>query len=72
MNKGTISDPREESTVVHNFEYVKTRYTTIVDLNMPFKSMVIFYLKFSFAVIPAGLLWGIIYYIVSNEIIKNY
>ena len=37
MNKGTISDPREESTVVHNFEYVKTRYTTIVDLNMPFK-----------------------------------
>ena len=72
MNKGTISNPREESTVVHNFEYVKTRYTTIVDLDMPFKSMVLFYLKFSFAVIPAGLLWGIIYYIVTNEIIKNY
>ena len=76
MNKGTLSEPRDKTTVAHNFGhmkgYVNTSYTTIVDLNMPFKNMVIFYLKFSFAVIPAGLLWSVIYYFVTSVIIKNY
>ena len=41
-------------SVSKNFNYVKANYVSIVDIDTPFKSMVFYYFKWSFAVIPTG------------------
>ena len=51
-----------------NFNYVKADYVSIVDINAPFISMVSFYFKWSFAVIPTVIFWYLIWtYIIEPE-----
>ena len=53
-------------SVSKNFNYVKANYVSIVDIDTPFKSMVFYYFKWSFAVIPTGIFWGVIYIILMK------
>ena len=53
-------------SVSKNFNYVKANYVSIVDIDTPFKSMVFYYFKWSFAVILTGIFWGVIYIILMK------
>ena len=56
-----------------DFKYVKADYVSIVDIDTPFKSMVWYYFKWSFAVIPTMFFWAIVYSIlIAMGIIEGY
>ena len=56
-------------TVEKDFKYVKADYVSIVDIDTPFKSMAWYYFKWSFAVIPTGIFWSLIYFLIIAKII---
>ena len=53
----------DTTSVPKKFNWVKANYVSIVDIDTPFKSMVLYYFKWSFAVIPTMIFWGIVYVI---------
>ena len=59
-------DAPKSGKVSKDSKYVEAKYVSLVDIDTPFKSMVLYYFKWSFAVIPTLVFWAIVYWIIIS------